>query len=348
MSLNCNKLFRCVLLLSRQCTSAIWIFAGVGLGFGQTLQLPSPEKELTVAGAFVSQRTFPITSNGYLISFSRVSSDNANQIVLYSLSTGAQQQIAFSLKNSSATTIIDAAVLSPSNVLVVGTYVASTDGTQQNFVSEVDFSGTVQTTFMLGVYTPERVCAASDGTLWTLGQQLADEGGPYLSYDMLRNYQVDGSLVRSYLPRGALPNVMLDLHPAGSVFGQEVDRAFLACGESSVGVYIANPARIWLEIDMATGKSQQWTVKTLAGSIPTGLTLTSAGTVYASFFFGKQANRKLYNLSLGSSNPAVWEEVTDPSNLFATILGRDGAAIVYIRGSEAPALNPIINWSTPQ
>jgi hypothetical protein len=318
---------------------------------------PAAQKQLTLDGAFSTERTFPVISNGYLISFSRVgASGNPISIVLHSLQTGNQQQILFSLPNASKVTLLDAAVSTGFNgIVVAGSYLLSGAGEEQAFLGQVDFFGTVTSIVPLGAYTPERVCAASDSTYWTFGQQLSDEGsiGTGNSYDMIRNYALDGSLKRSYLLRAALSPAVLDFHPAGAVFGYGVNLAALSCGSSSVGVYLGNPVRTWFEVSYKTGQSKQSIIKALPGSVMTNLTLTSPGSVYASFALpprnsGANSGPGLYLLSLGSAGPGSWAKLPDSQDvpIPSRLLGQDNGQLVYLTGQSKP-VTPVLYWSQP-
>ncbi len=143
------------------------------------VSLQTPEKQMAVlSSAFARTRTFPVASNGYLISFSRIgSSGNPNLVVLDSLTTGQEQQLKFSLTGATQTTILDATVVvGPPRVLLVGYFASAQSSQNQSFASLMDFSGNVSSTFNLGPYTAERVCGSGDGSFWTFGQQLGSEG----------------------------------------------------------------------------------------------------------------------------------------------------------------------------
>jgi hypothetical protein len=320
--------------------------------------LPPSKQQMVGQSAISTTRTFPSVASGYLISFSRTANPSRpNLVSLTSLSTAQERQVSISWPSANPVTLLDATVLAgSSNILVAGTSTASTNAAAQNFVATIGPSGNILSTINLGPYTAERVCSASDGTFWTFGQQLAGEGiASGFAYDMLRNYRVDGTLRRSFLSRGTLGAQILDFHPGGSVFGRDTDYAAQSCGLESVGIFMGRPVRQWIEIDMATGNLQRWSVDALKGGSFTGLTLITKNAVFASVLMnpppGNPSATPKRSLAVLDIHPAdggaSWTPVADTGSqlIFVRLLGRDGTSLVHLRGPQTPAVTPVLYWS---
>jgi hypothetical protein len=218
----------------------------------------------------------------------------------------------------------------------------------------MDMSGKIAYLNDLNGYTPERVCSAADGSIWTIGQQWQEESSGQ-TYNLVRRYGSDGTLKGTYVPRPILPGIALNFHPRGNVFGNSVNNARLSCGTESVGVYLGAPLLVWFEISLNATTAQQWKVLPLKLVTMTGLELVSSKSVYGSFVTGPEnANgagvRQIYKLTLAGNGIATWTPIPGATSVTggpATLVGRDGTSLVHLMGSQRPATNPVLNWSTP-
>jgi hypothetical protein len=83
--------------------------------------------------------------------------------------------------------------------------------------------------------------------------------------------------------------------------------------------------------------------------------LVSSKSVYGSFVTGPEnANgagvRQIYKLTLAGNGIATWTPIPGATSVTggpATLVGRDGTSLVHLMGSQRPATNPVLNWSTP-
>lgn len=346
------------LMLFVLCPCILFVNSFIGNCFAQATVLEAPWTQKVLADAFSPNRSFPQIGNGNLWTFRRAfSAANDNAIFLASLGGGESKAVPFRLHGASRTWIDDVTVSPTRSILVAGAYIRADSSSESRFIAQLDLAGNTLSTVDLGPYEAERICAASDGTIWTFGQEWSAEAKG-ASYAMLRNYSVDGQILRSYLQRRDLPLPPFNLSTRFHQMGMRRGRTFLRCGDKSVGAYLA-PARIWYEVNLSTGNGQSWPVVThsnesgLAGRKPgssgriiTGLALLGEHEVYASIAFVEKQEefvpRGLYRLRLGPDANARWELVqgtraSDGIHSVARLVGRDGSSLVYVlAGSNSP------------
>ncbi len=301
-----------------------------------SVSLPAPWKQVQAPEVFSRNRSFPRAGNGYLLSFTRqVSQRHASVVALTSLADGRKKTLAFRFPEPE-TVVEDAAVAGDGHILLAVSYVQAVDAKARNFVVELDQSGQAVSTVDLGSYALERICAAPDGTFWTMGQEReAEQSANRTDYALLRNYALSGELRGSYFHTNQFPPDV-NFHQEGHA------PAYLGCGDVSVGAYVRLPyTAYWVEVQTGTGVEHQWKVATIPSSRMTGLTLLSEHTVYASFIT-KGRERGLYGLTLGAQGTASWARIRSDTGSFARLLGRDGPSLVYV-GTAGPG----IYWSRP-
>jgi hypothetical protein len=335
------------------------------LAAGQTVRargvVSAPVKQMQFASAFSADRTFPVVSNGYLVSFSRIITPGSpSNVVLTSLTTGEDLRVSLSIPGASKYVLEDAALTPDLRLLAVGSYAKSADGAPQGIVATMDLTGKVISTAQMGRFVASHICAATDGTFWALGQEWERELQPAgSSYPLLRNYTSEGSLKRSYFPSNELLDPRLDLRPRGTVFGPNVTDAYLACGITSVGVFVGLlDSWHWFEVQTQTGAAKHWTMKPVRDYRMTGLALVSERNAYASFVngTGTGAKRGLYHLDASNDEKITWvrmairkaansDQVEYPA---VTLLGRQAPNnLVYLVGPARPlAGKRVLFWSS--
>jgi len=310
--------------------------------------------------AFSPSRSFPVVSNGYILSFGRtVTPQNGATIQVTSLA-GIDLQVPFAPPGNAHIAMLTRASMTAAGDLVVAGQSAGSNGTT-GFVVEQSLGGKISSAINTGSYIPTQVCSAADGTIWTLGQVPSIESLSVGSdrTALLRAYGVDGVLKGSYLPRNSLPQgspAPLNLFPESRTFAGLSTRAFLSCGDNTVGSYIGAPFNLWTEVTMGNGKVQQWSVApissyqasggALKGARLSGLVLLSQNRVYGSWEF-MDGSRGLYKLKFNSADSLTWVPVSLPSDQIAKLLGRDGGSLIYVTGAASPRNNPSLNWGTP-
>ncbi|HUK18064.1 MAG TPA: hypothetical protein VLW65_16680 [Bryobacteraceae bacterium] len=307
--------------------------------------LPAPVKQGLYPGAFSHNRSHPAISNGYLISFTRHPA--VGRPIVFSLSAlqdGKQETVVAPIQ--AAAFVEDAAVTADGNIALGGSYRRTSDGAASNFLAEVSLNGNTVFSVDLGDYTPERVCVAPDGSVWTLGQQWPQESGRTPGdYAMLRRFNTAGALTDSYVPRNLFARApALNFH-----HGANRTAAFLACGTDSVGVYVGAPnTSYWSEVQISGGKETDSTVVTPPHARVTGLVLFGQRAVYASLIHDSAA-RDLYRLNFDSAPQTAWTLLPSGQGNpgVARLLGRDGANLVYFT-APGPVDQPVLYWSAPK
>ncbi|HLJ91184.1 MAG TPA: hypothetical protein VKZ53_30575, partial [Candidatus Angelobacter sp.] len=296
-----SHLILCLTLLASYCVPQLSAQSTVPNGNGSSNQI-------AVQGAFDQHRTFPETSNGYLFSFVRAPQPGAANIILNSVDTGARTEVTFALDGANSLQIEGVTVSPNQHLLVAGVLTRSDNGAKETFLAAADFSGNIIWRFNLGMYLPQRLCGASDGTVWVLGQDMKKEiaKGNKGDYDLLRAYSGDGQLQHSYLSRKSFT-----LSVEGILNLGHGSPALLSCGQQSVGVYLGIASSpTWFEVQLTSGAVQQWSVTHRQYAEISALSLLGKGTVFASFISTRNnKSAGLYTLVPGAGNSARWAPV---------------------------------------
>jgi hypothetical protein len=323
---------------------------------------PAAWKEAIFPAVFTpSGRSFPRMSNGYFVALPRTLAINrASATIAVTPSSGGQGLLVpFSLNAASSVAskvrLEDAAVAPSGSLVLAGSY-GRPDGpvtVTQGFLTVIDLNGAVKSTIPTGDFTPERVCASSDGTFWTLGQEEVKEGRQNLKYNMLQHYSIAGTMIGSYLPRSSLHAVRLPMNLHFHEATASV--AFLACGPQSVGAYIGTAAT-WFEVALPSGNTVQWPItRPSADQLITGIALLGTHAVYAtvgSLTPSAHAEHGLYQLFYDTpAARAKWQPVSystaavpgNPSN-DVRLSGTDNGSLVVVAGR--PAAGKVL-WIKP-
>jgi hypothetical protein len=352
----------------------IWLSSAT---VAQSQHLSPTWQQKSYANSFSRQRTIPRVDHGYLLSFRhRIFDSKESNLFLRSLNTGSEQSLSFWIDGATEIRAEDAAVSSGGQVYVVGSLMRAGQLDLTNFVAAVDRSGNPPRVFDLGSFTPKRVCAANDGTIWAFGLTLGGHGEDGHGDRLLRQYSPDGRLLNAYLPNKKFPAL------ASRGFRREA--VSLACGDDSVGVYLARPPR-WIEVQSSDSVAYKWRIQSAPPGIVTGVALMNSHELYATFATrtvgtdGKvNVASTLYQLNLpvdghglsllpSASNPLTsgsplgdlssggrprgsWTPLIDDSdsragNVF--LLGRDDQSLVYV-GRKSEGLDPVLYWVRPQ
>jgi hypothetical protein len=250
-------------------------------------------------------------------------------------------------------------VVSPDGRLIFAiSLIQPSDGSRQGMIVTADLSGKVLSKSSLGTYTASHMCAASDGTIWTLGQDWVDDKRAASQQPaLLRNYARTGVLISSHLSGAVLSGGQMNLRPRGKTFGISVTDAHISCGSSSVGVYVmVNGQHYWYEVPTRSGVPRLWQMAPPAVSgTMTGLVLFSEHSAYASIISRSASGRKrgLYRLSLSKQGDARWVHfplggMPKDEDRGETLIGAQASSLVFMIGSIKPrAMNPVLYWYDP-
>jgi hypothetical protein len=337
----------------------------------QADQLPSAWQHKAVGNSFSRQRTIPRVEHGYLFSFRpRILEGGGSNIFVRSLATGEEEQLTFWVNGASEIRIEDVSINGSGQIYVAGSLMRSGDLTVTSFVAGLDQTGTMTNFVDLGRYRPKRVCAPNDGTFWTFGQVLNGDSDFYRG-QLLREYSADGRVLNAYLPVGKFPVL------SRAEFGRTA--VTLSCGDESVGLYLARPAR-WIEVAFSNRVAYKWRVAPAPAGTVTGMVLMGAHQVYASVARRTIGNdgqpvvpSSMYRLIVPTEEPqgqsevpssggapsdrlqsgdrpkASWAPLADVSDAAAGrvfLLGRDDQSLVYV-GPRSPGADPTLYWVRP-
>jgi hypothetical protein len=350
-------------------------FSAAVLSLAQSNQRVSPWQQKTLAGAFSTTRTIPRAEHGYLVSFRRSNlPGGGGNIFLRSLADGDELPITFWVRDASEIRLEDVATSAMGQIYVAGSSVRQGEMAPTNFVAEIDRQGNVSQLVDLGPYAPKRVCAANDGTFWTFGVGLGGLGEDQRGERLLRQYSPDGHLLGAYLPSIKFP--------ALSRYGFRRAAVTLVCGDESVGVYLAKPAR-WIEVQSGTAIAYKWRIASPPPGTITTAVLMRSHQVYAAFATktmgadGKPSLHSLmYQLSLpgneqgpvfsgggtvngsvvfsnkshsGTRPKGIWVPLAGGSadtSVSAILVGRDNGSLVYVE-PRVPGSDPTFSWVRP-
>lgn len=193
------------------------------------------------------------------------------------------------------------------------------DRNQRPFIARLSPRGQTRVTPVMP-YTPLRIVAAEDNTVWTLGYETVNgaETGPLIKVDtnagVLRRFDAAGKLVRSLFPRSGISDIT---RIRGSLLASSRDRVgWYGAGADGQGGYveIANDGAV-LNIPP---------VEPPAGYRVTGLTLTDANAVVVALS-GADGTLRLHALDRRAKR---WLPVSQPDSLAAAkgfrLWGADG------------------------
>lgn len=328
----------------------ICCFLLCGFAFSQEGSRVKPSREITDLGDLLSASfTAPRLTNGYFLSF-RPTADapKTDAIRLQNLTLNEETTVPFWPAGSSRYWINDADITSNRQLLVAGVYASARDDGMHNFVAELNPDGSLSRSLSLDTFEPMLVCAATDSSIWVLGQNMAAEAAGD-SYSLLRNYSMDGRLLGTYLKREDLAvkrlrlNLSRRLHYAGSRVGKRA----LFCSSKSVGVYLG-PALTWVSVDLKTKSEERWRIPSPGEHVlMSGIAVTQDEVVYASFrAFHKDGSEShtLCALSLGPAAVGTWKAVQGFSSELLTLVGSDGRSLVYFRRGAQSTL--ALAWSS--
>lgn len=207
------------------------------------------------------------------------------------------------------------------------------DGVAAGFIAWLSASGRIDRLVSITPYFAQRICFGHDDTLWALVRQPAEPGartGP--EHELLRQYAMDGRLLRALLPKAAF-RIRDHRHPT--------DPSFLACSGDRVGIYSV-PANEWIEISTATGEVVgRYEAISSTATYVTGVILTASGAAYASAQHRDATSRRttfsFHKLDRSSRKwmPLGATRVAGPDGTSsAAVHGADGESLVI--GKELP------------
>lgn len=340
-------------------------------GFAQALPEPRAMHNMPAVLSVFGKASFPIASNGYFLSWARTfTPERADALYITSETTAEQTTIPLKVNGATAVRIEHGAVTTAGTVLVAGTLVRDPAGllrirnlldgphalaTTVNFLAEVSPSGALINMIDLGDFTAERICSPGDGTTWLFGQVWSEDfkGRDGLKYDMLRHINSAGSLINSYLPKGAItPGLPVNYRAKM----QDSLAAFVGCNTNSVAVYAGRPGAGFVleEVDVLTDKEATQKIFNSSSLAITGFAMLDDGRIFGSFAKANaptsmEARPGLYMLT-GRRGAERWTYLPPPNAgtpVFGRLIGTSRNDLVHLRGTTAPKDDPTVYWTNP-
>jgi hypothetical protein len=290
----------------------------------------------SVMGSFANVKEdsyFDQWKNGFLLVWTSLPA-KTGQLSLYD--SGIQLHKAVSFHIPEATQISTAAAdMRASGDFVVAGYAKNERGVIARFVASVSSDGTVKSIVRTGAYQAKAVCAANDGSVWTIGEEWISPGHPKQDgYSVLRQYSMEKGLLQVALKKEAFRENELAFQMA--VAGR------LQCQENRIRFFSYETLQ-WFEFDLKTHVLKQDDLESFPSNQVqvTGVAVTAHGQVLISIqdlssvqqarVFqlterGKDGQRHLIPLDGTTCSPGKM--------CILSILGVEGDKLIYL-GSDA-------------
>ena len=227
-------------------------------------RLSPPLSSLTVYHYF-PHKPMPKWENGFVLAFEMDSPEVFAWNREGQLATRATIRIADSL-----VVRVWAIAAMESGVLAVAGSAATADR-GATFIAWLDASGVINRVVRTTPFAARNLSFAKDGTLWAFGRVVDRNSRTEPPHDVLRQYDSEGRLLRSLLPRQSFVDRQ---HPSSL--------SFMTSSGGRVGIYslIANE---WIEVSLLGEILGRWKGVNLAsGSKLGGAAILPSGDVYAS------------------------------------------------------------------
>ncbi len=294
--------------------AVLFICGGISFSFAQDVALSArlvlADEQIRVPFRF-ENKPIPKWQNGFVIAY-----DNETvppHVFLFDRSGRIAVDAPISIPEAHQVMVMDVAVSSTGRIAVTGSVTAGVEGTFLVFVSP---NGKTEKMVRTAPFALARMSFSSDGTLWAAARYIPTPGTsePEPDHDVIRQYGLDGSFLRSMVARSSFPG---QRHP--------IQLSFLCASADRVGFY--SPASSeWLEIATSSGQvTGRWKVVDNPTRVK-GAAMTAAGGVYlstqtqpraASFLKLDRAAGRFVSLDISGVVPTA-------ERAFAAVLGADG------------------------
>lgn len=153
------------------------------------------------------------------------------------------------------------------------------NGAATGYLAKTDVQGNTIQSVETGDFKPEQICEGPDGTVWSLGKAVRNDGQSSPDTGVVRHYSFEKGLLHSFLPESTVQAAVRSSHPWFVPYG-----SFLRCGKEKVVVYLDFTDE-YAEIDTSSFELKRWKLDESAvqQGKASGLAVTDDGRVYASF-----------------------------------------------------------------
>jgi hypothetical protein len=234
------------------------------------------------------------------------------------------------------------------HIVVVGG-ATMTDGSTQHFIAEIGATGRTVQSIQLGEFSPQQVCAASDGTVWTLGYDWDSRDSAEADTSVVRHYDFAKGLLGRYVSLGSISKA----RDAFLVLDSPRE-SFLRCGKDRVSVLFwsaSHSVAQYVVLNASSEEVHRWSIiAPFAEAQANGFALTDNGEAFVSLTARKEPENMLrlglYKLQTTTGNASatlipVGGTVTAlksrdalPDDTFLEVYGAEGDELVVQRAGS--------------
>lgn len=276
----------------------------------------------------------PHWENGYLVSTSvETFAPDSPNIRLYD-KTGAMVKSATVWFPGSERVALTSAAVSPQGDIIASGEADRSDGARARFIASVNPAGKM-TAIQTGDFDPDLVCAAPDGTIWSLGGTAWDDTAHRSKPgDTFRRFDMQRGQIGSYVPRSTFPD-----SPA------PYELSYISCGANEVAAY--SPTGVYIEMSYGSDAPRVYKGRVPAGYRLIGFAIDGPHRVlgllqkYVNFNVDETAVNGLYSLAFDETNSTVrWLPVAGAAGSYTTLgmptrlWGIDGERLVLSHSKD--------------
>lgn len=294
--------------------------AGEGVRISESVRIvPYPE-------AFYAHAIMPDWDRGYVINheIELNSSPSAAMVVMYDANGNRVREGRIWPKGAGDVRIRRTAATQDGAILAGGGAIMQ-DGSLSGFIAKTDLAGNTVQSLATGVFRPEQLCEAADGTIWSLGRGVGPDGMDLPDAEVVRHYSFERGLLHSFLPETTVRAVLNSFEPWFAPWG-----SFLRCGKERVSIYLGFTDE-YAEIDNSSFALTRWKLDPSVAQQrkASGLAVTDDGKVYASF-----SPHNAYGVSGPLGLTSLYQVKAEPGNPVARLLPIGGSVDAYGTGDR--------------
>jgi hypothetical protein len=257
----------------------------------------------------------PKWQNGYFVSFDVPNGGSKPNIYVHDRIGKLVAAVAVDVPESIDTGIADVAISSDREI-AVALGARSADGREGAFLEFIDKNGRVRLLLRTTPFTIRRIAFGYNGNLWAFGWQLDSNGMEVAQYDILREYNPAGVMLRSALPRA---DFSTQRGPS------LVANSFFALSDDYIGFYSGKTSELlWLSSN--DGGFVRRSLLQVDGVVRR-IAIARSGDVWTSL---NKSDGSVFVVRF-SSKIGEWSEV---AGLHRSVIGVDGDYVVASDGSS--------------
>lgn len=235
---------------------------------GPPVQIGSP-------GNFADHLSFSHWRSGHLLAWDKAK-EPVGRIGVYDSQLRLAKMVAVPIEDAALVSIVSVDIAADGNLIASGV-ATKQDGATARFLAAIPMDGSRLILVRTEPYLSQYICAAGDGSVWTVGEEWRGPGDVKQSgYSVLRRYRFDKGLVRSTVKRELLAGNRV-------AFGGPVHGAFLECSTDVVHFYSSLTHQLF-EYSIGASELKESRVEPFAEKFTeiTGMVFTTTGKILAS------------------------------------------------------------------